>query len=77
MAFTRDAPQAFASRYFFSHAIATADAIDFAPADNFSQGIRIMELIVGSFLLVAVTVIGHIGLVIAIYLRRSNSGIAA
>jgi hypothetical protein len=36
-----------------------------------------MELIVGSFLLVTMAIFGHLGLVIANYLRGSDSGIAA
>ena len=36
-----------------------------------------MELIVGSFLLVVVSLFGHIGLVVAGYLRRSGSAVEA
>lgn len=47
-----------------------------AAADD-SEGIRIMELIVGSFLLVGVSLAGHIGFVVAGYLRRSKPAIEA
>jgi hypothetical protein len=36
-----------------------------------------MELIVGSFLLVVVSLFGHIGFVVANYLRRSTSAVEA